>query len=96
MWQGGQGGAEWLEVSGGLEMKDVTRGDCVDSGPTFHRTDQKLSNLQSPPSSLSPSWRTGTWDPQQNVFPGAEGALVYLLPEHLPKGLRAEERWTRI
>lgn len=33
------GGAEWLEVSGGLEMKDVTRGDCVDAGPTFHRTD---------------------------------------------------------
>ena len=36
------------------------------------------------------------WDPQQDVFPGAEGALVYLLHEQSPKGLRAEDRGTRI
>lgn len=24
---------------GGLEMQDVTRGDCVDAGPTLNRTD---------------------------------------------------------
>lgn len=44
--RGGQGGAEWLEVSGDLEMKDVTRGDGVG---TQHSTEQ-IRNSKSPES----------------------------------------------